>query len=847
MGLLEREDQLATLVDRFERVDGAGQLVLLSGEAGAGKSALVRAFVDEHLTGVRVLVGLCDDLFAARPLGPLRDIARRHPGSLAEALATGEPATVHEAFLTDLAAPPHPVVVVLEDLQWADEATLDLLRVVARRLDVLRCLVVATHRDDLDTGHLLRRASGSLVGPHITRLHLPPLSVDGVAAMAAGTGLDPRVVHERTGGNPFFVTELVASEHASLPSTVRDTILARSSHLRGPARDCLDAAAVLGRRTTAALVAAVGDVDDAAFDECVATGFLVGDGDRVDFRHDLVRETVEQALSPLRRRHLHRRALDALDGSDDIVRRAHHAIGAGDRESVMDLAVRAGDECVALGAHRQAATLYEAAMAHVDTLPPERRLHLLQAYAGTCLDLERVADAVATGVRARAVLAEHGDDERLGAWEGWLSGAHWGAGDAAASAAAAASAVARLERFGDSPALATALAGLAAQQMVSGWFAEAIATAERALTLAERFGLEEAAVRALDVRGTSTTLGSADPAGIDLLEEALDRAKRAGLVTSACRVSSNLGSAHMACGDLRRAAEVLSGGVALAEEHELLYRRSCLLGVRADVHLALGRWDDAVDDARVVHETATAPHHRCLSLAVIGRVRTRRGDPDGRSCLDEALEIATAIGEPQYLFPARIARAEAAWLAGDAAAAAAEVDALAPLADRLEADQVAELGRWTSRIRNGSLGADGREVRAMAAELRHRGRAYEAADILADSDDEADLRTAYEELLRLGARPRASQVARRLRELGVRDVRRGPRATTRANAAGLTAREVEVARLLADGHTNAEIADRLVVSPKTVDHHVSAVLSKLGVRNRRRVAEAAGSAGLPGF
>ncbi len=265
-----------------------------------------------------------------------------------------------EAFLTDLASSSHPVVVVLEDLQWADEATLDLLRVVARRLDVLRCLIIATYRDDLTPEHPLRRAWGSLVGPLVTRMSLSPLSVAAVATLVDGTGVDAAALHARTGGNPFFVVEVLAGEHAGLPPTVRDTILARAARLHGSARDCLDAAAVLGRRATTDLIASVGDGDALAIDECIAAGMLVGDGCQLSFRHDLTRETIEDALTPLRRRQLHRRALDALDDSDDIVQRAHHALGAGDRDAIIELATRAADECVLLGAQRQAATLYAA-------------------------------------------------------------------------------------------------------------------------------------------------------------------------------------------------------------------------------------------------------------------------------------------------------------------------------------------------------------------------------------------------------------------------------------------------------------------------------------------------------
>jgi DNA-binding CsgD family transcriptional regulator len=203
----------------------------------------------------------------------------------------------------------------------------------------------------------------------------------------------------------------------------------------------------------------------------------------------------------------------------------------------------------------------------------------------------------------------------------------------------------------------------------------------------------------------------------------------------------------------------------------------------------------------------------------------------------------------------RIARAEAAWLAGDQARASAEVEAAIPFSEaHPEPWTVGELAHWASRVgvpwtpvgpvpdpfhqtlRGDATGA--------AAFWQSRGCAYEAADVLADSDEVADLRQAHDELTALGALPRARLVARRLRELGARDVRRGPRASTRANPAGLTARELDVARLLVQGLTNAQIAERLYLSAKTVDHHVSAVLSKLAVPHRRAVAAAAATLGL---
>jgi ATP/maltotriose-dependent transcriptional regulator MalT len=850
VGLLERDDQLAVLADRFAAAEHAGQLVLVRGEAGTGKSALIQEFVERHVPSEDVLLGRCDDLFAARPLGPFVDIARARVGALAAALPSGDPVAVCEAFLSDLAGAPRPVVVVLEDLQWADEATLDLLRFIARRLDALRCVVIATYRDDLAVDHPLRRAWGSFVGPLVTRISLEPLSVAAVASLAEGTDVDARALHARTGGNPFFVVEVLAGAHAGLPATVRDTILSRAAHLTGRARDCLDAAAILGRHATADTVTAVGDGDDVAIDECIAAGLLVADGPHLGFRHDLTREAIDDSLTPLRRQQLHRRALVVLAASDDVVQRAHHALGADDREAIVELATRAADQCAAVGAQRQAALLYGRAIEHLDAFDPAQRLRVLQAYARACMEVELIADAVRAGDEALAMLTDGDDEVALAEWECWLSTAYWNAARVEEGMVLAKRAVARLESYASSDALARAVGELASQYMVGGWYDDALTTGTRAIELGDARGLDIVAIRGLDVVGT-TRIALGDAGGVPLQLEALDRAKRAGLAWDACRVNANIGCMALVRGDTGRALDAYSDGIRMAEQHELVYRRTCLLVTRIDVLLALGLWSDATADAQTVLEQAhLAPHHRGLAVLALGVVRTRRGDPDAAAALDDALAILTTVGESQFVHPTRVARAQAARLAGDDATARAEIEADLALVDWLDLHQQRELAWWAQRTgaaHAATLEAiDGvaHDARGWAEYWEGRSCRYEAADALGDSDDEADLRNALEALLELEARPRAQQVARRLRDLGARRVPRGPRATTRANAAGLTRREVEVAALLRDGLTNPEIADRLVLSPKTVDHHVSAVLSKLGVSNRRHVADAAQQAGI---
>jgi DNA-binding CsgD family transcriptional regulator/tetratricopeptide (TPR) repeat protein len=857
VNLLERDEQVEVIVDRFRQLDRRGHVVLISGEPGAGKSALVQEVVDRHLGTTQVIVGRCDDLFAPRPLGPLADIARGRPGPLADALASGDQASVFDAVLAELSSAPEPTVVVLEDLQWADEATLDLLRFVARRLDSLPCLILATYRDDLGPDHALRRAVGSLTGPSVTRVHLSPLSLAAVRTLVGDRPVDAESLHASTGGNPFFLVETLDAASGTLPASVRDLTMARALPLSGAGRDALDAAAVLGRQVTAELIQVVGDCDAAAVDECIQAGLLVDDGAHQAFRHDLSRQAVEESMTPLRRRQLHARALAALGDDGDVVQRAHHAIGAGDHAAIVPLAWRAADECVALGAWRQAALLYGEALEHATDLPEPDRRTLLEARATTCLRVELVHEAVAAGNELQALLEAADDPRALGEWESWLSAALRAAGRIPEAWAAAERAVSRLGPLGPSPALAKALANLSGHQLVNGQFSECIENGRRGKEMAEQLGLEQAAVSALNSYGTALSC-LRDPEteeAVAALQEALDRAKRADLPDEVARAATNLTFILASIGQPAAALPVIEEGIAAAERHELRYRLNCMRSGRAEMLMLLGRWAEAATELdAVLHDPSAADINRCSVFQILGRIRARRGDPGVWDALDEALRLSLHFEEAQLIVSAHIARSEAAALAGDLPRAAAEVEAARQFDHLLDPAMRRDLTRCAIRAGVDWAPVDSRdEATQLLLAGDHRGLArfweaqgcrYDAADALADSDDVDDVRTAYEQLTLLGARPRAQQAARRLRDLGARDVPRGPRATTRANVAGLTARELEVASLLAEGLTNAEIADRLVVSQKTVDHHVSSVLTKLAVPSRRHVAGAAADLGL---
>jgi DNA-binding CsgD family transcriptional regulator len=857
-GLLERSVQFAALDGHLAalRAQGRGRLVLIGGEAGIGKTALVRAFCESR-RATRVLRGACDALYTPRPLGPFVDIADEVGGELGAVVEQGPaPGVLVAALARELRSRPAGIV-VLEDLHWADEATLDVLRLLTRRIESLPALVLATYRDDeLDREHPLRIVLGELPSGPAQRMALAPLSARAVAALAGSSaGVDHAELHRRTAGNPFFVTEVLAALDAAIPETVRDAVLARAARLDEGARALLDAVAIAPLRAELWLLGALADGELDGLDDCLASGMLRAEHDAVSFRHEIARVAVEEALSPHRRVALHRRALAALAAhrtSAHPARLAHHAEGAGDADAVLRHAPAAGERAAMLGSHREAAAHFARALRYGADLAPERRAELLERRSYECYLTNDVVHAV--DARRRA-LHEHraaGDSLREGDAHRWLSRLAWFSGDNATAEDEARLAVELLERLAPGRELAMAYSNTAQLRMLASDQPGASTWGARAIELAERLGETEILVHALNNVGTAELqVGMAGARA--KLDRSLALALEAGLEEHVARAYTNLGTTSVALRDYARADRHLDAGIAYCTEHDLASWLAYMTGWRSRSELDQGRWDAAGASASsVLAQPGVAPPSRITPLAVVGRLRARRGDPDPWSPLDEARELARGTGELQRLVAAAGARAEARWLAGETGEIDAETAATLALALELRDGWAAgELYLW--RRRAGLV--DEIELDDLAEpfrlELEGSGEAaaelwaaigcpYEAALALTSAERESAQRRGLAELQALGARPAATRVARALRERGIRDVRRGPRAATRDNPAGMTARELEVLALVAEGLRNAEIAERLFVSEKTVGHHVSAILRKLDVRTRSQAgAEAA--------
>lgn len=855
MELLERSAHLSRLDERLAAVRGSGRgrLVLLAGEAGVGKTALVRAFCERH-PGVPVLAGACEALFTPRPLGPLLDIAAESGGELQALAERGPPpAELLAALARSLRG---PRIIVLEDLHWADEATLDVLRLLARRVAGLPALVIATYRDDeLERVHPLRVVLGEVAPGAVDRVTVDPLSPAAVQELAAGRELDGRTLHERTGGNAFFVTELLAAGGATVtPSTVRDAVLARAARLSAGARRLLEAVAVVPPRAELWLLEALAGPDLAELEPGLTSGMLRAQGDAIGFRHEIARVTIEAELPPDRRVGLHRTALATLTGRADPARLAHHAEAAGDGRAVVEHASAAGERAGRLGAHREAAEQYARALRHADGLTDPERAALLERRGVECYLTQALPESVEVFELAREAQRAAGNARGEADAERWLARLVWSMGDTTGAKVHAHRAIALLEPLGPGRELAMAYSAIAQLCMVGFDCDGTLEWGERATALAERLGDHEILAHALNSVGFVDVFTGR--AGAGNLERSLALALEAGLPDHAARAYMNLACVFLHTRDHASSGRYFADGIAYAAERELETARLYMRGWLARWEMEQGNWDEAIRLATsVVEHPGIAATSRVTPLAVIGRLRARRGEPDPWGPLDEALELARQADELQRYAPVAAARAEARWLAGQADRIDEETGAVLELAlARGDAWTAGDMCAWRHRAGLGPPGDRGLIAEPFALELddpvaaaewwTRRGCPYDAALTLAGTGDAEHLRTSLAELQRLGARTAAALVARRLRERGVRDVRRGPHASTRSNPAGLTARQVQVLELLARGERNADIAARLFVSERTVDHHVAAILRKLGVRTRGQAGARAARLGI---
>lgn len=845
MPTLERDELLAQLGGYLERAHtGFGTFVFLDGEAGAGKTTVARALAEIAGAKTLVLTGHCDPLSTPRPLGPLRDMAADSDSGMGDLAGPDDRYEVFSEVLARLQHSIRPILMIIEDIHWADAATLDMLTYLGRRIGNTKALVLTTYRgDEIGPDHQLRPVLGDLLTkPDVHRHTVEMLTTDAVRTLAGDRPVDAETIHRVTGGNAFYVTELLVTD-GSVPPTVQEAVLARVGRLDEEARAAVEAVSIAPRSMEADHIKSLVGTPSAAAERALHAGVLVGDERGYRFRHELARLAVEDAIPDPRRVDYHRRMLGVLASSDDTARLAHHAIETGDPELILEFAPRAASDASRRQSQHEAVRFFAATHPHVDAMAPLERFRFLDEYQRSLYSVDNQATAGKIAVEMLEIAYHLADPLLLGRAHRTHSRAVWLTGATEAANKEAKKALEILEPLGDSEELVLSLRICAHNEMLDRRYRTGMAYCRRAVDMAERIGFGTEHAMAILTMGTLELVNNDVEEGIRLLERSIELGKQAGAPRVENVAYGMLGTGGGEVRVYERALDWLDSGIALdlAQDHD--YGVAYATAWKARIKCEQGKWDEAVALAEEVatYDASVARISPVTALGALGRVRVRRGDPGAEKALRQSIDLGET-GALQHIWAPLCALAEMYWLQNKPEKAIELLEE--PLRRVLTTDTVwgrGEIAYWMWRVGGlpqvpDNLAAPFEMMitgdwKGAAAEWNRIGCPYEEALALSEGDTEAKF-GALEIFDSLGARPAGQRLRRLLREAGIDSVPRGPRKTTLENPAGLTARQAEVYDLVGRGLSNGEIAERLFISQKTVEHHVSAIFSKLGVATR---------------
>ncbi len=854
--LMEREAALEALRGAWlAAIRGRGSIAWITGEAGIGKTALISHLARQLPSGTRVLWGFCDELATPRPLGAIRDLAEALPGPFAAAMRErSDPDVIQRLLLDELRADGVPTVLIIEDAQWADQATMDCLTVIGRRVQHLPVVLVITFRaGGAGPGHPLHTVLDAVRGNTDLYLDLAPLSYDAVASLA-GEGADR--VFELTGGNPFFVTELLAHQGDDLPPSLANAVLGRVARLEADTRALLELVSIVPARVRVAVLDRLEPGWPTLAEPAERRGLLISGTRDVRFRHELTREAIGTSIPPARRRLLHERVLEALVAlADDAAEIVHHADAAGDHERLATYGPVAAREAAAAGSNREAFAQFQRALAVIDRLEPDERAAFEEARASTAYLVGHTSEAITAATHAQEQYEQLGRMVEAGRTLAFRSQLHWFSGDGHRARGDAAHAIELLQPTGAPHELARALVRASELAMLAGDSARAREAADQAVALAEDD--LEVSVRA---RASIAAMRMQhDPDDTSMVLQALADAEAAGQHHHAVLLRTTLSYLDLPWVRPEAAESQADAGRRYAREHEVDTLAHYLDAVLAWSVLRRGDGDQATRLATHALESNPTGEPTVVGLqarTVLTELAIRRGSEDADGALAALREDADRTGELKRIGPALELEVEHA-LTRDLPLPHARFERVrelvAPAALRAGYG-AARFAAWaelcgvehgfTGRAPEPHAAMLSRDWQVAADAFGDVGWIHDQALMLSLLDDADALLEALRLARQSAAAPLERRISRRMRALDL-TVPRGPLASTRENPANLTDRQLEVLAQLRDGGTNAEIARALDISPRTVEHHLSAIFDRLGVSSRAEAAARSSELTLP--
>ena len=850
--LVERDDQLRVLNEVATASAQAGGVVLLSGEAGFGKTAVLRQFVDGLDHRYRVLTAACEPVGIPAPFAPLFDLLDNLPAELRDDVVTGSNRQAVLAGMLDLLKNDR-IVLIIEDLHWSDESTLGLVRYLGRRIEATgSCIIVTFRLEEIDLTHPLRLVIADL-GAEATRIELPALTIAGVKQLAQGLAVDPVKVHAATLGNPFFVEEVLRHPGEKLPPTIGNAILASAGRLPEAARQLLYLVALSPDGVELDLLRSLDPEAGTHLDVAIQRRLLSSDRGQVTCRHDLIRECLAQSVPPALKARLHRQLLTFLESRVDeggsSARLAYHSIGAGLVDEALRYSLQAARDAVAASAHRHAALHYTNALDFRAGMDRDVLQSTLLAAAFEHYLINSFDVAIAYSRQRMDLASDPIEEAQARAWVSFFEGRKNNISRARKEATAA---IAVLESQSDTEELALAYSVLAMVDRMLTFDQDTIIHADRAVSIARAKGSVWIQVQSATSAG-ATRLQMGDPSGLEQLEAAVELGIDAGVPDAVARAMYCIAVAHYFSFRMEESLSWFNRALDYTSAGEIDMWYIAVLTTIAAIEVATGRWSEADQNLEKVLGQRTCISTEVEALSTAATLRARRGDPGAGAMVQGVLARIDSDSGLSERFQVGALAMEAAWmgLLHESIARAYYEDLFAARAFETEAFERGRFAFWARRLDLDS--PPGHLFRPIRLELggqiaeaseawEERGFPVEAA-ITRAMVPGADLEAAFAALSRLGAEGVAQGLRKELARRGVKGVPRGERAATKRHPAGLTSRQAEVLNLMTTGMSNAAIAQELYISEKTAGHHVSAILSKLGASSRSQAVAVAAASG----
>lgn len=861
--LLERDHIIAEINRTIAELQSSGKIILVSGEAGIGKTSLIEHVYKHVDPNIEVFWSGCDPLFTPRPYAPIYDIAAQLDPKLQTLLESGtHPGKVFSSFFQAVKALERSSIIIIEDLHWADNASLDLLKFFVRRIALVPCILCVTYRnDEVTLEHPLNSVLRLIPSAHTLRLALQPLSIEAVSSMAENTAQNPQHLHEITAGNPFFVSELLATKdykEASIPASVRDAVNARIGALQGAERTFLQTLSLIPYGIPHALIEYLfAENAEKLANTSLDRNLLLCDnkGD-FRFRHELARLATISSLALHQQKKIHRQILEGLESlsiTHNLAWLVHHAEGALDAKRLLEYGPMAAVKAANLGAHKEAASYYEKALEYAAEADSELAASLYENWAyevGLTTHMKQsVIDARKHAITLYKAL---GRPEKVGQNLRWLSRLYWYQGDAERAEYFANEAIKVFESLPSSSDLAMAYSLRSQLDMLNDRTDEAVMWGNKALAVEQDFPSPGVKVHALNNIGSALVM-SGQESGEAYLQQSIALAEEHGLHEDVARVYTNYSDYCVRFKKLNQAETLINAGIQFDVSHDLDSWTYYLVGIQAQLRLEQGRLSDAEAIAAGVQDLENQTLLMKLpALSVLAKVRSRMGAVDAKTLLESALQNAIATDENQYIIPLRLSLIEHAWLNGEIDLAIRHLDWLLTVAfDILNIWQRGELLVWQKRLGYTKVLAYELPV-ASPYEFELAGKyhqayecwcklgvPYNAALALLHAPTEVSS-AQYEKICSTLTDMQATGLINWLKNDAnlngyshlLPKPTRGPYAKSRKHPAGLTSKEQLVLNFILDGASNTDIAVAMSRSQRTVENHVSSILNKLEVENR---------------